>query len=177
LLKRHASHTPRPCWLRLMVPYGRQSSPIRILELIESFFSFLDHIVEHVDDVVVALAVVLHDPVDGDLELLDVPGDLRNVLVDVMRVLGLLLLLEVDIPFCYLLFVLLVLHVDIPLSSVLSNIVPLADFMILSILVPLSDLLGRGGDDWCRGRTGRAGRGGDDGNRGRTGRALLLYGR
>ena len=59
----------------------------------------MNHIVEHVDDVVVALAVVLHDPVDGDLELLDVPCDLRDVLVDVMRVLGLLLLLEVDIPF------------------------------------------------------------------------------
>jgi hypothetical protein len=68
------------------------------LELVESFFTFLDHIVEHVDDVVVALAVVLHDPVDGDFELLDAPGDLRDVLVDVMRVLGLLLLLDVDMP-------------------------------------------------------------------------------
>ena len=58
----------------------------------------MDHIVEHADDVVVAPVVVLHDPVDGDLELLDVPDGLRDVLVDVMRVLELLLLLEVDIP-------------------------------------------------------------------------------
>ena len=144
----------------------------------------MDHIVEHADDVVVALAIVLHDPVDGDLELLVVLDNLRNILVDVMRVLGLLLLLDVDIP-VYFLFVL---DVDIPLSSVLSsivpltdfvlsNIVPLSDFIILRMFVPLSDMLGRGGDDWCRGRTGRAGRGGDDGNRGRTGRSLLLYGR
>ena len=64
----------------------------------------MDHIVEHVDDVVVALAVVLDDPVDGVLELLVVLDDLRDVLVDVMRVLGLLVVLDVDMPLSFLSF-------------------------------------------------------------------------
>ena len=55
----------------------------------------MDHVVEHGNVDVLALAVVLDDPVDGVLELLAVLDDLRNVLVDVVRVLGLLLLLLV----------------------------------------------------------------------------------
>ena len=86
-----------------------------------SFLSLLHHVVEHVDDVALVLDAVLGDLVDGCLELLVVPDDIRDVLVDVMHVLGLLLLLDVDIP-CYSLFVL---DVDIPLSSVLSSIVPI----------------------------------------------------
>ena len=73
---------------------------MRVDKLLESFFSFLHHVVKHVDDVVVDPVFVLQDRVDGDLELLDVPDGLRDVLVDVMRVLDLLLLLEVDIPVC-----------------------------------------------------------------------------
>ena len=61
----------------------------------------MDHVVEHGDDVVLALAVVLDDPVDGVLELLVVLDDLRDILVDVMRVRGLLLLLDVGIPFSF----------------------------------------------------------------------------
>ena len=59
------------------------------------------------------------DPVDGVLELLIVRDDLRDVLVDVMRVLELLGLRDVDIP----------------LSSLfVLSIVPLSDFVLSSIV-------------------------------------------
>ena len=129
-------------------------------ELLDPFSSFMDHVVQHVDDVAV-LAIVLHgDLVDGVLELLVVPGDVRDILLDVdipffellhdISFFELLLLRDGDIPFSSFSN-----HLSYPLSS-LSIVVPLSDFMILSIVVPLSDILGRGGDDGCRGGTGRA---------------------
>ena len=65
---------------------GRRSSPKRVEELDDSVFSFRHHIVEHIDDVVVVLRAVLDDLLDGDVELLVVPDDLRDILLDVVRV-------------------------------------------------------------------------------------------
>ena len=57
----------------------------------------MDHVVKHGDDVDLAFAVVLDDPVDGVLELLVVPDGLRDVLVDVVRALCLLVTRDDDI--------------------------------------------------------------------------------
>ena len=67
-------------------------------ELLDPFSSFLDHVVQHVDDVVVLAIVLLGDLVDGVLELLVVPDGVRDILLDV------------DIPFFELLR-------DIPMFS------------------------------------------------------------
>ena len=101
---------------------------MRVEELDDSFLALHHHVVEHVDDIVLILDAVLGDLLDGVVELLVVLDNLRDVIVDVVRVL----------------FDLLLLHgVDMPLSSLSS---PLS-FLVLSIIVPLSDVFGRGGDD------------------------------
>ncbi len=133
--------------------YGRLSSPMRVEELLESFFSLPHHVPEHVDSIVVVLGVVLDDLVDGVLELLVVLDVLLGDLVDGVHVLELIVVHNAGIPLSSLFFVH---HDDIPLSLTLSIIVPLAAFVILSNLVPLSDMPGREGDDGCRGRTDRA---------------------
>ena len=138
--------------------YGRRSGPMHVHELHDLFFSSHHHVVEHVDDIVLVIDIVLGDLVDGDLELV-VPDDIRDILVDIMRVLellvapGLLVVRNDDMSLT-----------NMPLSSLinpLSYIIPLSSlssplsYLILSIIVPLSDVLSREGDDWCRGRTGR----------------------
>ena len=55
---------------------------MRVEELLESFSSFLDHVVQHDDDVVVLAIVLLGDLVDGVLELLVVPDYVGDVHVD-----------------------------------------------------------------------------------------------
>ena len=52
-------------------------------ELLDPFSSFMDHVVQHVDDVAVLAIVLLGDLVDGVLELLVVPDDVRDILLDV----------------------------------------------------------------------------------------------
>ena len=74
---------------------------LHVDKLCDSFFPFLHHVVEHVDDVAFASGAVLtffSDLGDGVLELLDVPDDLRDVLVDVVHVLLLLVIRDDDIP-------------------------------------------------------------------------------
>ena len=77
---------------------------MRVEELHDSFCCLHHYVGGHVDDIVVVLDVVLDDHVDGVRELLVVPDDLRDILVDVMHVLELLVvlgLLEVrddDVP-------------------------------------------------------------------------------
>ena len=85
---------------------------VRVEELLESFFSFTDHVVQHGDDVVLVPIVRLGDLVDGVLELLVVPDDVQDILVDAVHVLGLLLVVLGD---------------DMPLSFflILSNCVPI----------------------------------------------------
>ena len=85
-------------------------------ELLDPFPSFLDHVVQHVDDVVVFSIVLLGDLVDGVLELLFVPDDVGDLHVDIIRVVDL--------------------HVDIPLSSFLSSVVALSDFYIPFVFRP-----------------------------------------
>ncbi len=136
---------------------GRLSGPMHVHELLDLFLTLHHHVPEHVDDIVLVIDVVLvdRDILDGVLELVGVPDDLLDALVGIVLVLGLL----VELP--------VVRDDDIPLSS-FSN--PLSclfltnplSYLFLSNSVPLSDMLGRGGDDRCRGRTGRS---------------ILLYGR
>ena len=64
---------------------------------------FLHRVVEHVDDVGFASGAVLtlfclYDLVHDVLELLVVPDDIRDVLVDVVHVLLLLVIRDDDIP-------------------------------------------------------------------------------
>ena len=75
---------------------GRHNCPKCVEELVDFFFSFGHHILEHIDDVVVVLRAVLDHLLDGDVELLVVPDDLRDILLDVVRVL--LILRDDDIP-------------------------------------------------------------------------------
>ena len=74
---------------------------MRVEELLESFFSFLDHVVQHGDGVVLVLAIVLDDPVDGVLELLVVADDVQDILVDVVHVFFFLLVLGDDMPLSF----------------------------------------------------------------------------
>ena len=98
---------------------------MRVGKLLESFLAFFHHLREHVDDVAVRVGAVDGDHlVDGVLELAVVPDDLLRELVDGVRVLGRLVVRDVDI-----MFLLLVHRDDMPLSLILSTIVPLADFV------------------------------------------------
>ena len=128
---------------------------MRVEELDDFFMSLHHHVVEHVDDIVVVIDALLDDLLDGVAELLVVPDDVRDVLVDVVHVL-LELLRDGDISVFELLVVDDIPIFDIPLSSLsipLSCTVPLSSlsnhlsYLILSIIVPISDVFGRGGDD------------------------------
>ena len=114
---------------------------MRVHERHDIFFIHHHHVVEHVDDIVLVIdVVVLGDVLDGVLDLVGVPDDLRDALVDIVLVLGLL----VDLP--------VVRDADIPLSSFSSPLsylfltIPLS-CLFLSTSVPLSDVFGRGDDD------------------------------
>ncbi len=59
---------------------------MHVHELLDPFFSLNHHVVKHVDDVVLVVDIVLVDLVDGVLELVVVPDNLRDMFVDVMHV-------------------------------------------------------------------------------------------
>ncbi len=86
------------------------------------FLSFHHHDVEHVDDVVLVLDAVLGDLVDGVLELLGAPDDLRDDLLDVMHVIEFLVILDL----------LVVRNDDFPLSPI-----PLSSVSILIVVLVL----------------------------------------
>ena len=52
-------------------------------EFLDPFSSFLDHVVQHVDDVVVLAVAFFEGLIGSVLELLVVPDDVRDILLDV----------------------------------------------------------------------------------------------
>ena len=102
---------------------------MHVHELNDYFFSFHHHVVEHVDDIILVIDIVLGDLVDGVLELVVVLDDLRDMFVDVVRVFELLVVLDLlvddDMPLSSLSNPLSCLILSNPLSYLfLSNIVP-----------------------------------------------------
>ena len=80
-----ASSASAPCG-HFGPTFGRCGSPKRVEELGDSFFVLHHDVVEHVDDIVLFVDAVLGDPDDGVVELLGIPDDLRDIILNVVHI-------------------------------------------------------------------------------------------